>query len=252
MCPQPAPAAPIAFALAKAVFRRSRNSRERDPLSENLLLERVILPACVGGCSPCARSATVVRIEGLLSYTYFEKEKNVLVVADRREQPVQTSYRALLLLLTERPPRDIPVFGQGKSLIEKQDSVWALDKSVIALANPLASTPRKSFRGVKYLQGPPNSGSAFPIRFICTKEDPGYHSVRHFRHGKLWPIAKRPSSVGQGTSKYVDVGIPSVASIGLKLWDPRWTLLGSEGFFCGEFYFTKLHAENQIDESLRE
>ncbi|KAJ7656881.1 hypothetical protein DFH06DRAFT_1328424 [Mycena polygramma] len=131
-------------------------------------------------------------------------------------------------------------------------NVWALDKSVIALANPLASTPRKSFRGVKYLQGPPNSGSAFPIRFICTKEDPGYHSVRHFRHGKLWPIAKRPSSVGQGTSKYVDVGIPSVASIGLKLWDPRWTLLGSEGFFCGEFYFTKLHAENQIDESLRE
>ncbi|KAJ7621777.1 hypothetical protein DFH06DRAFT_1341096 [Mycena polygramma] len=142
--------------------------------------------------------------------------------------------------------------SRAKSLIEKQDSVWALGKSVIALANPLASTPRKSFRGVKYLQGPPNSGSAFPIRFICTKEDPGYHSVRHFRHGKLWPIAKRPSSVGQGTSKYVDVGIPSVASIGLKLWDPRWTLLGSEGFFCGEFYFTKLHAENQIDESLRE
>ncbi|KAJ7656899.1 hypothetical protein DFH06DRAFT_1132113 [Mycena polygramma] len=50
-----------------------------------------------------------------LRWGYFEKEKNVLVVADRREQPVQTSYRALLLL-TQRPPRDIPVFGQGKNV----------------------------------------------------------------------------------------------------------------------------------------
>ncbi|KAJ7621791.1 hypothetical protein DFH06DRAFT_1143527 [Mycena polygramma] len=325
-----------------------------------------------------------------LRWGYFE---NVLVVADRREQPVQTSYRALLLL-TERPPRDIPVFGQGKnrvcidlvesdekrrrdarsqstsraafcvlvavrepwttsgmalhaaerrvysspysafthdgarhrgpvrarrswavqrgtSLGEGLERVWArrdlvssrravllkidlfvllsegercgatsaggaplpertgiaLDRLAspnlkgdkirkevarleIARATAQPSFSRVTARDISPAHEVGQSLSSRNKTVFGHSEDPGYHSVRHFRHGKLWPIAKRPS---QRTSRYVDVGIPSVALIGLaliglKLWDPRWTLLGREVLFCGEFYFTKRQAENLIDD----
>ncbi|KAJ7621787.1 hypothetical protein DFH06DRAFT_1143520 [Mycena polygramma] len=258
-----------------------------------------------------------------LRWGYFE---NVLVVADRREQPVQTSYRALLLL-TERPPRDIPVFGQGKnrvcidlvesdekrrrdarsrstsraafcvlvarsptaahdivlpfapvdrgrkasSLGEGLERVWArrdlvssrravllkIDLFVllsegercggtsageIARATAQPSFSRVTARDISPAHEVGQSLSSRNKTVFGHSEDPGYYSVRHFRHGKLWPIAKRPSQ------RTLSVALIGLALIGLELWDPRWTLLGREVLFCGEFYFTKRQAENLIDD----
>ncbi|KAJ7656893.1 hypothetical protein DFH06DRAFT_1132109 [Mycena polygramma] len=278
-----------------------------------------------------------------LRWGYFEKEKNVLVVADRREQPVQTSYRALLLL-TQRPPRDIPVFGQGKNVDlsvdysppysafthdgarhrgpirarrswaiqrgskirsqkhfpevklktarsreirrtlrrfttnNKISSSWSGHRSLTTARRDLVSSrravllkidlfvllsegercgatsagggwrrSREASSCLVHRKGNCSALSHFPAPFSrvtagtsvqLIKSGKVSHRgteqcfgsrVRHFRPGELWPIAKRPSAVGQRTARHVDAGIPSVASIGLKLWDPRWTLLGSEG-----------------------
>ncbi|KAJ7656913.1 hypothetical protein DFH06DRAFT_1132127 [Mycena polygramma] len=350
--PQPAPAAPRTFPLAKAVLRRSEQSRAR-PSQGGPSAGARGPPSIRLCCFPCARSAGAIRLT-----VYFEK--NVLVVAHRREQPVQTLGTALsstsqsdhrgifqypvrapvasrfwanefgyahrrpsqrsptaahdivlpfapvdrgrkacehdapVTALSSRKPHD-PARSAGHdenspritrsprrgtataawrriaSLGEGLERVWArrdlvssrravllkIDLFVllsegercgatsageIARATAQPSFSRVTARDISPAHEVGQSLSSRNKTVFGPSEDPGYYSVRHFRHGKLWPIAKRPSQ------RTLSVALIGLALIGLELWDPRWTLLGREVLFCGEFYFTKRQAENLIDD----